>query len=47
MDSRAQPDKGPGENRQLKRVGMAIEIKPEQIEAYKRLHARPGVCDLL
>jgi L-rhamnose mutarotase len=47
METRAQPDKEPGENWQVKRVGMVIEIKPEQIEAYKRLHVGPGVRDLL
>jgi len=36
-----------GETRQIKRVGMVIGIKPDQIEAYKRLHAGPGVRDLL
>lgn len=33
--------------RQVKRVGMVIGIKPDQVEAYKRLHAGPGVRDLL
>lgn len=47
MDTPAQPKEEPGENRQVKRVGMVIGIKPEQIEAYKRLHAGPGVRDLL
>ncbi len=37
----------PGETRQIKRVGMVIGIKPDQVEAYKRLHAGPGVRDLL
>jgi len=31
----------------MKRVGMVIGIKPDQIEAYKTLHAGPGVRDLL
>jgi L-rhamnose mutarotase len=32
-----------------KRIGMLIGIKPEQIDAYKQLHAaaNPGVRDLL
>ena len=47
MDNRAQPDNEPCENRQMRRFGMVIGIKPEQIEAYKRLHAGPGVRDLL
>jgi L-rhamnose mutarotase len=47
MDTRVQLDKEPGESRHVKRVGMVIEIKPEQIKAYKRLHAGPGVRDLL
>ena len=35
--------------REVKRVGMVIGIKPEQIAAYKALHAdsNPGVRDLL
>jgi hypothetical protein len=47
MNTRAQSDKEPGENRQVKRYGMVIGIKPEKIETYKRLHAGPGVRDLL
>jgi len=33
----------------VKRVGMVVGIKPDQIEAYKKLHAEsnPGVRDLL
>ena len=47
MDTRAQPVTEPGVNQQAKRVGMVIGIKPDQIEAYKDLHAGPGVRDLL
>jgi L-rhamnose mutarotase len=35
------------EKRPVKRIGMVIGIKPDQIETYKRLHAGPGVRDLL
>jgi L-rhamnose mutarotase len=31
----------------IKRVGMVIGLKPEQIEAYKALHAGPGIRALL
>ena len=31
----------------IKRVGMVIGLKPDQIEAYKALHAGPGVRELL
>lgn len=31
----------------VKRVGMVIGIRPEKIEEYRRLHAGPGVRDLL
>jgi L-rhamnose mutarotase len=36
-------------NKEIKRVGMVIKIKPEFIEEYKALHAdsNPGVRDLL
>ena len=36
-------------NRNIKRVGMVVGIKPDKIEEYKRLHAdgNPGVRDLL
>lgn len=36
-------------NRNVRRVGMVIGIKPDQISAYKALHAasNPGVRDLL
>jgi L-rhamnose mutarotase len=36
-------------NKNVKRVGMVVGIKPEMIEEYKRLHAddNPGVRDLL
>ena len=47
MDTRAQPVTEPGVSQQAKRVGMVIGIKPDQIEAYKDLHAGPGVRDLL
>ena len=47
MDTRAQPVTAPGVSQQAKRVGMVIGIKPDQIEAYKDLHAGPGVRDLL
>jgi L-rhamnose mutarotase len=47
MNTRGQPDKEPDKNRQVKRLGMVIGIKPEQIEAYKRLHTGPGVRELL
>lgn len=47
MNSCAPSNKEPGEKPQVKRVGMVIGIKPEQVEAYKRLHAGPGVRDLL
>jgi len=35
------------EGKTVKRLGMVIGIKPDQIEEYKRLHAGPGVRDLL
>ncbi len=35
------------ERGQVKRVGLVIGIKPDQIEAYRRLHDGPGVRDLL
>ena len=41
------PVQEPGQTRQVKRVGMVIGIKPEQIQVYKDLHAGPGVRDLL
>ena len=47
MNSRVQPEKEPGEYRQVKRFGMVIGIKQDQIEAYKCLHAGTGVRDLL
>jgi L-rhamnose mutarotase len=31
----------------IKRVGMVIGLKPDQIEAYQALHAGPGIRDLL
>jgi len=33
----------------MKRYGMAIRIKPENLEQYKRLHAQvwPGVLDMI
>jgi len=36
-------------NKNIKRVGMVVGIKPDKIAEYKRLHAdgRPGVRDLL
>ena len=36
-------------NKNIKRVGMVVGIKPDVIEEYKRLHAdgNPGVRDLL
>ena len=36
-------------NKNIKRVGMVVGIKPDMIEEYKRLHAdgNPGVRDLL
>lgn len=39
----------PDEKKSVKRVGMVIKIKPDQIEAYKELHAdgNAGVRDLL
>ncbi len=38
-----------GEKAPIKRVGMVVGLKPDAIEAYKRLHAdnEPGVRDLL
>ena len=47
MDIPGQDAKESGVTRQVKRVGMVIGIKPDQIEAYKRLHAGPGVRNLL
>jgi L-rhamnose mutarotase len=47
MATRGQPDGELGASRQVKRFGMVIGIKPEHIEEYKRLHAGPGVRDLL
>ena len=47
MANRAQPEAGSVEKHPVKRVGMVIGIKPDQIEAYKDLHAGPGVRDLL
>lgn len=46
MDTLGQAVTEPGEFRPVKRVGMAIGIKPDQVEAYRHLHARPGVRDL-
>ena len=47
METRSRPGTKPEEARQVKRVGMVIGINPDQIEAYKELHAGPGVRDLL
>ena len=47
MDNAEFPNAKPGEKLQMKRIGMVIGIKPDQIEAYKCLHAGPGVRDLL
>ena len=47
MAKQAQPEVAPGEKHPVKRVGMVIGIKPDQIEAYKDLHTGPGVRDLL
>ena len=47
MDNAALPNAEPIEKRQVNRIGMVIGIKPDQIETYKRLHAGPGVRDLL
>ncbi len=33
--------------RAAKRVGMVIALKPECVDEYKRVHAGPGVRDLL
>jgi L-rhamnose mutarotase len=40
---------GKDSNQPVRRVGMVIGIKPDQISAYKKLHAasNPGVRDLL
>lgn len=37
------------QNKQIKRVGMVIELRPEYMEEYKRVHddSHPGVRDLL
>ncbi|MHC4169403.1 MAG: L-rhamnose mutarotase [Planctomycetota bacterium] len=45
----AQQSKGYVMNKDIKRVGMVVGIKPDQIEEYKRLHAdgNAGVRDLL
>ena len=42
-------DEGEQNNREIKRVGMVIKIKPEFIEEYKAVHADSiaGVRDLL
>jgi len=47
MDNATLPNPKTGEKRQIKRIGMVIGIKPDQIETYRRLHAGPGVSDLL
>jgi len=47
MDNAALSNAKPGEKLQINRIGRVIGIKPDQIEAYKRLHAGPGVRDLL
>ena len=47
MDNAAPPNEKPGEKRQMKRIGMVIGIKHDQIETYKLLHAGTGVRDLL
>ena len=47
MDNAALPNAEPIEKRQVNRIGMVIGIKADQIETYKRLHAGPGVRDLL
>ena len=40
---------GCSQNKQVKRVGMVIGLRPECLEEYKRVHAdsHPGVRDLL
>jgi L-rhamnose mutarotase len=45
----AQQQEGYVINKNIKRVGMVVGIKPDKIEEYKRLHAdgRAGVRDLL
>jgi len=45
----AQQSKGYVINKNIKRVGMVVGVKPDMIEEYKRLHAdgNPGVRDLL
>ncbi|UCF14267.1 MAG: L-rhamnose mutarotase [Phycisphaerales bacterium] len=45
----AQMSKGYVMNKNVKRVGMVVGIKPDKIEEYKRLHAdgNAGVRDLL
>jgi L-rhamnose mutarotase len=47
MANPTQPEAGSVEKHPVKRVGMVIGIKPDQIEAYNDLHAGPGVRDLL
>jgi len=45
----AQQPEGEVINKNVKRVGMVVGIKPEKVEEYKRLHAdgQAGVRDLL
>lgn len=43
------PTGAPAHDRPVRRVGMVIELRPEGIDEYRRLHAdgHPGVRDLL
>jgi L-rhamnose mutarotase len=47
MDELKQPDAESSNERRVIRIGMVVGIKSDQIEAYKRLHAGPGVRALL
>ena len=47
METSAKGGASTGPIPQIKRVGMVIGIRSDQIEAYKELHSGPGVRDLL